>query len=210
MAVQDQGPGSRHACCRGWARLHLGMRRHPARHPDRRWAAGISNRDRRLYRSIARHRRTVRVLRHVQQRGGRRESGSAARIIWRYEHPQRKFPFYATAAVWNGKVFAGGRDKILHALDAKTGKEAVDVHDQGSHRFVACRHPRRTHLLRIERRHFLCRRWRIPAKKCGSSARAPLSPRRPQWMATASSSVRRTGAFTAWAVRRNALPPFSC
>ena len=44
------------------------------------------------------------------------------RIIWRYEHPQRKFPFYATAAVWKGKVFAGGRDKMLHALDTKTGK----------------------------------------------------------------------------------------
>ena len=59
------------------------------------------------------------------------------RIMWRYEHPQRKFPFYATAAVWKGKVFAGGRDKMLHALDTKTGKEAVDFHDEGSHRFVA-------------------------------------------------------------------------
>jgi outer membrane protein assembly factor BamB len=45
------------------------------------------------------------------------------RILWRYEHPQRKFPFYATAAIAGGKVYAGGRDKILHALDAKTGKE---------------------------------------------------------------------------------------
>jgi outer membrane protein assembly factor BamB len=45
------------------------------------------------------------------------------RILWRYEHPQRKFPFDATAAVSNGKVFAGGRDKMMHALDAKTGKE---------------------------------------------------------------------------------------
>jgi outer membrane protein assembly factor BamB len=45
-------------------------------------------------------------------------------ILWRYEHPQRKFPFYATAAVANGKVYVAGRDKILHALDAKTGKEA--------------------------------------------------------------------------------------
>lgn len=45
------------------------------------------------------------------------------RILWRYENPQRKFPFYATAAVWSGKVFAGGRDKVMHALDAKTGKE---------------------------------------------------------------------------------------
>jgi len=45
------------------------------------------------------------------------------KIIWRYEHPERKFPFYATAAVWSGKVFAGGRDKMMHALDARTGKE---------------------------------------------------------------------------------------
>ena len=45
------------------------------------------------------------------------------RIMWKYENPQRKFPFYATAAVANGRVYIGGRDKILHALDAKTGKE---------------------------------------------------------------------------------------
>jgi outer membrane protein assembly factor BamB len=45
------------------------------------------------------------------------------KIIWRYEHPDRKFPFYATAAVWNDKVFAGGRDKMMHTLNAKTGKE---------------------------------------------------------------------------------------
>jgi outer membrane protein assembly factor BamB len=45
------------------------------------------------------------------------------RIVWRYEHPERKFPFYATAAVWGGKIFAGGRDKMMHALDAKSGKE---------------------------------------------------------------------------------------
>lgn len=45
------------------------------------------------------------------------------RIQWRYEHPARKFPFYATAAVRNGRVFIGGRDKLMHALDAKTGKE---------------------------------------------------------------------------------------
>jgi outer membrane protein assembly factor BamB len=45
------------------------------------------------------------------------------KIIWRYEHPERKFPFYATAAVWNGKVYSGGRDKMMHALDARSGKE---------------------------------------------------------------------------------------
>jgi outer membrane protein assembly factor BamB len=44
------------------------------------------------------------------------------RVAWKYEHPQSKFPFYSTAAVWQGKVYVGGRDKMLHALDAKTGK----------------------------------------------------------------------------------------
>lgn len=45
-------------------------------------------------------------------------------IVWRYEHPQRKFPFYSTPAVFGGRIYLGGRDKMLHALDAKTGKPA--------------------------------------------------------------------------------------
>ena len=44
------------------------------------------------------------------------------RILWRYEHPERHFPFYSSAAVADGKVVIGGRDKIVHCLDAKTGK----------------------------------------------------------------------------------------
>ncbi|MEJ7607772.1 MAG: PQQ-binding-like beta-propeller repeat protein [Bryobacteraceae bacterium] len=44
------------------------------------------------------------------------------RIAWTYEHPEKKFPFYATAAVAQGKVVAGGRDKMIHTLDARTGK----------------------------------------------------------------------------------------
>lgn len=44
--------------------------------------------------------------------------------VWRYEHPERHFPFYSSAAVADGKVVVGGRDKIVHALDQKTG-EAV-------------------------------------------------------------------------------------
>jgi outer membrane protein assembly factor BamB len=46
------------------------------------------------------------------------------RKVWTYEHPERKFPFYSTAAVHEGKIYVGGRDKIMHALDAKTGKAA--------------------------------------------------------------------------------------
>ena len=44
------------------------------------------------------------------------------RVLWRYEHPQRHFPFYSSAAVSDGKVVIGGRDKIVHCLNARTGK----------------------------------------------------------------------------------------
>ncbi len=43
-------------------------------------------------------------------------------MLWRYEHPDRKFPFYSSAAVVDGTVVLGGRDRMVHALDAKTGK----------------------------------------------------------------------------------------
>src|SRR5829696_1525196 len=37
-------------------------------------------------------------------------------IAWRYEHPQRKFPFYSSAAVTRERVVVGGRDKMIHGL----------------------------------------------------------------------------------------------
>jgi outer membrane protein assembly factor BamB len=37
-------------------------------------------------------------------------------IAWRYEHPQRKFPFYSSAAVTDDRVVLGGRDKLVHGL----------------------------------------------------------------------------------------------
>jgi outer membrane protein assembly factor BamB len=43
---------------------------------------------------------------------------------WRYKHPEREFPFYSSAAVSGGRVVVGGRDKMIHALDATTGKAA--------------------------------------------------------------------------------------
>jgi outer membrane protein assembly factor BamB len=48
---------------------------------------------------------------------------AARKVSWRYEHPQRKFPFYSSAALADGLVVLGGRDKLVHALDAATGKE---------------------------------------------------------------------------------------
>ncbi len=44
------------------------------------------------------------------------------KVVWRYEHPQRHFPFYSSAAVADGKVVLGGRDRFVHCLDGKSGK----------------------------------------------------------------------------------------
>lgn len=41
---------------------------------------------------------------------------TARRVGWRYQHPERKFPFYSSAAVTNDRVVVGGRDKFVHGL----------------------------------------------------------------------------------------------
>jgi outer membrane protein assembly factor BamB len=46
----------------------------------------------------------------------------AKRIVWRYNNPGHEFPFYSSAAVIDGRVIVGGRDKSVHAIDAATGK----------------------------------------------------------------------------------------
>ena len=43
--------------------------------------------------------------------------------IWRFENPERQFPFYSSAALVNGRVILGGRDKYVHCLNGQTGKE---------------------------------------------------------------------------------------
>lgn len=44
-------------------------------------------------------------------------------IGWRYQHPQRQFPYYSSAAISQARVVVGGRDKLIHCLDAYTGRE---------------------------------------------------------------------------------------
>jgi len=48
----------------------------------------------------------------------------ARKIIWRYRDPDKTFPYYSSAALSNGRVVVGGRDKLVHAIDAATGKAA--------------------------------------------------------------------------------------
>ncbi len=40
---------------------------------------------------------------------------AAGKVIWTYEHPDRHFPFYGSAAVTDQVVVIGGRDKLVHA-----------------------------------------------------------------------------------------------
>lgn len=43
-------------------------------------------------------------------------------IAWRYRHPKRQFPFFASAALTQDSVIIGGRDKMVHALSQETGE----------------------------------------------------------------------------------------
>ena len=43
-------------------------------------------------------------------------------IAWRYRHPKRQFPFFASAALTANSVIIGGRDKMVHALSRETGE----------------------------------------------------------------------------------------
>jgi outer membrane protein assembly factor BamB len=44
-------------------------------------------------------------------------------VLWRYEHPRLKFPYYSSAAVRDDLLVVGGRDKLVHALSPRTGEE---------------------------------------------------------------------------------------
>jgi outer membrane protein assembly factor BamB len=45
------------------------------------------------------------------------------RVAWRYRNKKRQFPYYSSAAVSEGRVVVGGRDKMVHCIDAATGRE---------------------------------------------------------------------------------------
>ena len=46
----------------------------------------------------------------------------ARQVEWRYEPKHRQYPFYSSAALAEGRVVVGGRDKRVHCLDARTGE----------------------------------------------------------------------------------------
>jgi outer membrane protein assembly factor BamB len=46
----------------------------------------------------------------------------ARKILWSFDDPERDFPFYSSASLVNNRVILGGRDKLVRAIDATTGK----------------------------------------------------------------------------------------
>jgi outer membrane protein assembly factor BamB len=61
------------------------------------------------------------------------------KVKWRYEHPDRKFPFYSSAAVIDGTVVLGGRDRFAarhperapHGEQVLAGRCLVGAHREG-------------------------------------------------------------------------------
>ncbi len=45
-------------------------------------------------------------------------------VLWRYSNPNRQFPYYSSAALEDGRIILGGRDKFVHAIDTATGEAA--------------------------------------------------------------------------------------
>ena len=135
----DRGLRARDARGRGRRRLHRRLRRDPARHPRRRRQGG----PRRCRRAPTPRppRPSTPVTRTTAPTTTRSwpSISKAKKIAWRYKHPQRNFPFYSSAAISGDRLFVGGRDKMLHALDLKTGQGALDGDDPRAHRLVAGR-----------------------------------------------------------------------
>ena len=73
------------------------------------------------------------------------------KVKWRYEHPERKFPFYSSAAISCRRRRA--RRSRSHGACARRGdgEGALDLHDPRAHRLVAGRRGR-PRLRRLERR----------------------------------------------------------
>ena len=45
-------------------------------------------------------------------------------VVWRYARDDARFPYYSSAALDGDLVIVGGRDKVVHAIDAATGEPA--------------------------------------------------------------------------------------
>lgn len=52
-------------------------------------------------------------------------------VVWRYQSGNGDFPFHSSAAVTNELVVVGGRDKLIHGINRKTGEKAWTMATRG-------------------------------------------------------------------------------
>ena len=190
---QTDGLGARHAGGPGRPRLHRRLRRDASARSASPTARSCIRSTSGAYTGASPvDRRRPRVLRHLRQRGARARPRSAARCSGATRIPIGSFPFYSSAALADGRVIVGGRDKMVHAHRRGDRQGGVDVHDPRARRLVAGGR-RRPRLRRLERRPALRARRGDAARSCGSSTPAPRSPRRPPSPPAASSSASQDG-----------------
>ena len=127
-----------------------------------------------------------------------------ARSLWRYEPTERQFPFYSSAAVDGGQVVLGGRDKLVHCLDADTGKALWTFATKGRVDSSPVIAGGRVYVGSADGRVYALDL--ATGKRPSSSTRAGRSRPRPPWPRAASSSAPRTARSSAWA-RRPEAPP---
>ena len=85
-------------------------------------------------------------------------------ILWRYQHSDRDFPFYSSPAVTEREVIIGGRDKLVHAIDAKTGKSRWTFSTKAQDRLLSG-HLRQPGLHRLQRRRYPGPRSRVRRRR---------------------------------------------
>ena len=56
---------------------------------------------------------------------------ASGETVWIYRTEERSFPFYSSPAIAGDTVVIGGRDKLLHAIDRKTGEGLLTYTTRG-------------------------------------------------------------------------------
>jgi outer membrane protein assembly factor BamB len=59
------------------------------------------------------------------------------RLLWRYSDPDRRFPFYSSAALANGRIILGGARQVDPCDRREDGESGVDVRDTRQGGFLA-------------------------------------------------------------------------
>ena len=106
------------------------------------------------------------------------------------------FPFYSSAALGSGRVIVGGRDKLVHAIDAATGKAAWTFATRARVDSSPVVAGGRVYVGSSDGRLYVLDAA-IGQEALGVRRRRRASPPRPPSPAAASSSARRTARSTA-------------